>query len=252
MKKLSRLPLSLILMAVFSMELIAQEPEKPGAYDVSSQSHLGGARIYTVNNTDVIGTPLLYDEFKNGRFLFTSNDQSDLVPINYDLLQNEALFKQDEQILILDKKGIKGFVFELPEDFDSSENIQEVYTLQLTNKEFGFTETTPVQVIYNQNGAIQLFALHTVKLVRGNRQDPFTGKITNKYKSDTAYFLKTPDNKMHELRKLRSKELIKAIDSEKELKTFFKENDLDDGSQKDLVRLLAYYDKKITVGENEQ
>lgn len=239
-------------MVFFSVDLKAQaEPEKKSAYNLSELSHLGGTRIYTVNATDVVGTPLLYDEFKNGRFLFTSNNQSEVVPINYDLEQNLILYKKDSQIMILDKENIKGFFFENPQDFDSSESIQEKYALQLTDKEFDLTEPIPVQVLYDQNGAIKLFALHKVKFVRGNRQDPFTGKITNRYKSDTEYFLKTPDNEMHKLRRLRAKDIIKTIgdDSKKELNTFIKQNDLDEKSQKDLVRLLAYYDKKITAGD---
>lgn len=250
MRKSYHIPLSLVLLFIFSVDLKAQEgPEKTTAYDVSRETHLGGSRIYTFKNTDVVDSPLLSDEFKNGRFLFASNNQSDIVPINYDLEQNQILYKKDGQILILENKNIKGFSFELPDDFDSSENIQEVYTLELTDKEFGFAETTPVQVLYNQNGAIKLFALHTVKFVRGNRQDPFTGKITNRYKNDTEYFLETPDNKLHKLRRLKAKEIIKTIggDSKKELNSFIKQNDLDDKSQKDLVNLLAYYDKKITV-----
>lgn len=251
MKKFYHIPLSLILLTLFSVDLNAQvATEKSSAYEVSKQSYLGGTRIYTFNNTDVIGTPLLNDEFKIGRFLFTSNDQSEIVPINYDLEQNLILYKKDGQILVLENENIKGFSFEKPQDFDSSESIQEVYTLPGNDKEFGFTENTPVQVLYNQNGAIKLYALHKVKFVRGNKQDPFSGKITNRYKSDTEYFLETPDNNMHKLRRLRAKDIIKAIGnhSKKELNTFIKQNDLDDKSQKDLVRLLAYYDKKITAG----
>lgn len=251
MKKSYLIPLSLILLVLSAVDMKAQvESEKTSAYDLSEMTHLGGTRIYTVNATDVEGTPLLNDEFKDGRFLFTSGNQSEIVPINYDLEQNLILYKKEGQIMILENANVKGFSFEPPQDFDSTESIQEEYTFQINNNEFDFTEPTPVQVLYDQNGAIKLFAIHKVKFVRGNRQDPFSGKITNRYKTDTEYFLKTPDNNLHKLRRLRAKDIIKAIgdDSKKELNTFIDENDLDEKSERDLVKLLAYYDKEITVG----
>lgn len=251
MKKSYLIPLALIFLILFSVDLKAQVgTEETSAYDLSKLTHLGGTRIYNVNSTDVEGSPLLKENFKNGRFLFTSNNQSKIVPINYDLQRNLMLYKKDGQIMILENENIKGFSFENPKNFDSSGGIQEVYTLQLSDQEFDFTETTPVQVLYDQNGAIKLIALHKVKFVRGNRQDPFTGKITNRYKSDTEYFLETPDNKMHKLRRLRAKDIINAIgdDSKKELHAFIDENNLDKKSQKDLVKLLAYYVEQITAG----
>lgn len=253
MKKLLSVSLFLIPLVFIFVDLKAQtQSDRKGAYNLSEQTYLGGARIYTVNTTDVEGTPLLYDEFKNGRFLFSSSEQSEVVPINYDMEQNEILFKKDGQIMILQKSNIEGFTFELPRDFDSSQDIQEVYTLKLNDEEFGFTEATPVQALYSQNGAVALFALHKVKFVRGNRQDPFSGKITNRYKNETEYFLKTADNEVHKLRRLRAKDIINAIgdDSKKELNRFIKQNDLDEKAEKDLVKLLAYYDNQMADGKD--
>jgi hypothetical protein len=251
MKKSYLFPISLILFTLLSVELRAQVgPEETSAYDLSELTHLGGTRIYNVNSIDVEGTPFLYEEFKNGRFLFTSGRQSEILPINYDLEKNLMLYKKDNQIMILENINIKGFSFEPHQDFDSSESIREQYTFQLHENEFDFNEPIPVQILYDQNGAVKLFALHKVKFIRGNRQDPFTGKITNRYKSDTEYFLKKPGNEMHKLRRLKAKDIINAIgdDSKKELNAFIDENDLDENSQKDLIKLLTYYDKKIKVG----
>ena len=242
MKKTNLIPFSLILLILFSVDLKAQVGlEETSAYDLSDLTHLGGTRIYSVNSTDVVGTPLLKEEFKEGRFLFRSNDESEIVPVNYDLEQNLILYKKDGQIMILENINVRGFVFENP---------HEEYTFRLNDNEFDFTEPTPVQVLYDQNGAIKLFTLHKVKFVRGNRQDPFTGKVTNRYKSETEHFLKTSDNEIHKLRRLRAKDIINAIgdDSKKELSTFIDENNLDDKSEKDLVRLLAYYDREIATG----
>ena len=248
MNKLYLLPFFLILFVVFYVDANAQEwPEKTSAYDLSKQSHLGGTRIYTVNDTEVEGSPLLNEEFKKGRFLFTSGDQSEVVPINYDLERHLILYEEDGQTMILDNLNVKGFILGPPQNSNSWESTQEEYTFRVSNREFDFSEPTPVQVLYNQNGSVKLFALRKVKLVRGNRQDPFSGKTTHRYKSDTEYYLETPDNEMHKLRRLRAKEIIKALgdNSKKELKSYIDENDLDEKSERDLVRLLTYYDNEI-------
>ncbi len=250
MKKLNLIPFSLILLVLFSVDVNAQVgPEETNPYDLSELTHLGGTRIYTVNTTDVEGTPLLNEEFKKGRFIFRSDKKSEIVPINYDLERNLILFKKDDQTLVLENVDIKGFSFETSQDSKSSESVPEEYTFRVNDKEFDLTEPTPVQVLYDQNGAIKLFAVHKRKLVRGHKQDPFTGKVTNRYENETEYYLETPDQEMHKLRRLRAKDIINTIgeDSEKELNTFIDENNIDEKSEKDLVRLLAFYDKEISA-----
>lgn len=250
MKKSYLISFILTLFLLFSIDAKAQvSPEEKEAYDLSELSYLGGTRIYTVNMTEVEGTPFLNEDFKKGRFLFTSGKQSELVPINFDLERNLILYKKDGQTLILENVKIKGFTFEIPPNSDLPASFQEKYTFRLPGNEFNVNGLTPIQVLYDQNGAVKLFAVPRVKLVRGHKQDPFTGKVTNRYENETEYFLKTSDDEIHELRRLRAKDIINAIgdDSKKELNRFIDENNLDDKSEKDLVRLLAYYDKEIAV-----
>lgn len=254
MKNSYRISFILTLFVLFSIDVKAQvSPEEKDAYNLSELSYLGGTRIYTVNLTDIEGTPFLNEEFKKGRFLFTSGKQSELVPINFDLERNLILYKKDSQTMILENVKIKGFTFEDPTNSNLSSNFQEKYTFRLPHSEFNVNGLTPIQVLYDQNGAVKLFAVPRKKLVRGHKQDPFTGKVTNRYENETEYYLKTSDDEIHELRKLRAKDIIKAIgdDSKKELETFIEENDLDEKSHKDLVKLLRYYDKEIIAAVEE-
>jgi hypothetical protein len=253
MKKSYCISFILILLILFTIDAKAQvSPEEKNAYDLSELSYLGGTRIYSVNMTDVEGTPFLNEDFKKGRFLFTSGKQSEVVPINFDLERNLILYKKDSQTLILENVKIKGFTFEKPTNSDLPISFQEKYTFRLPDNEFNVNGLTPIQVLYDQNGAVKLFAVPKVKLVRGHKQDPFTGKVTNRYENETEYFLKTPDDEIHELRRLRAKDIINAIgdDSKKVLNRFIDENDLNEKSEEDLVRLLSYYDNEIAAGNN--
>ncbi|MCP9292110.1 hypothetical protein [Gracilimonas sediminicola] len=221
--------------------------EDPVDYQTVPITNQAGTQIYTEDSKDVVGSPLIKDSFKNGRILFDSNKASEIMPLNFDAYRNQVLFIKDDQIRVLNTNNVRGFVFEKPADFASSDKVQEVFTLQLRNEEFGFREPTPVQVLYNQKTGLKLLALHRSNLMKGNNKDPFTGKVTDRYISDTEYFLQTRDGKITELRRLRDKDIMNVLGKKykKELKSFIKKNDLDGKSQKDLVKLLAYYDTNI-------
>ncbi|PWG74933.1 hypothetical protein DF186_15335, partial [Enterococcus hirae] len=92
-------------------------------------------------------------------------------------------------------------------DFNSSDKVQEVFTLQIRDDALGFNEVTPVQVLYNEGTGLRLLAVHRVSLMKGNSKYPFTGKVTDRYISKTDYYLQTKDGKYKELRRLRDKDI---------------------------------------------
>ncbi len=204
--------------------------------------------IYTENSKDIQGNPLIKDSFENGRILFGDNKASKVMPINYDAYSNQILFIENKQVKILNLNGVKGFVFEKPADFNSSDKVQEVFTLQIRDDALGFEEVTPVQVLYNEGTGLKLLAVHRVSLMKGNSKDPFTGKVTDRYISQTDYYLQTKDGEYNKLRRLRDKDIMRALDRKYrgDLRSFMKSNDLDGRSEKDLVKLLAHYDNNLS------
>lgn len=239
----------LFLTLFFSTDIQAQDD--PVDYQKVEITNPSGTTIYTENNKDIKGSPLIKDSFEDGRILFTSGKATEVMPINYDSYKNEVLFIKDKKVFVLNSTGVKGFMFLPPADFSSTDKVQEVYTLQLRDEEFGFSEPTPVQVLYNEGSGVQLLALHRTNLMKGNTKDPFTGKVTNRYINSTDYFLKKKDGEVVKLRRLRDKEIINALGKKhkKHLRSFMKENDLDGRSEKDLAKLLSYYDENL-VAEN--
>ncbi len=219
----------------------------PVDYQTIEITNSTGTQIYTENTTDVVGSPLLKESFENGRILFTGDKASEVVPINYDAHKNQILFIKNNQIRILNIQNVRGFAFETTANFQQSGKVQEVYTLQLRNEEFGFTEKTPVQVLYNQETGLKLLGVFDVRFMKGNSKDPFTGKVIDRYIPSTTYYLQTHDGNIHKLRRLRDKFIINELPKKhrKQLKSFIKKNDLDGRSQKDLVKLLAHYDANV-------
>lgn len=249
--KLFNYLLSSILFVVFTVALSPQlqaQDDDPVEYNTVDITNRAGTTIYAENNKDIQGNPLIKDSFENGRILFDDNKASKVVPINYDAYKNQILFIENNQIKVLNLNGVKGFVFEEPANFNSSDKVQEVFTLQIRDEALGFSEKTPVQVLYNQGTGLKLLAVHRTSLMKGNSKDPYTGKVTDRYINRTNYFLQTKDGDTKELRRLRDKDIIKALGKEhrKDLRSFMKSNDLDGRSQKDLAKLLAYYDNDLT------
>lgn len=248
--KLFNYLLSSILFVVLTVALstnVQAQDDDPVDYNTVDITNRAGTTIYTENNKDIQGNPLIKDSFENGRILFDGNKASKVMPINYDAYKNQILFIENQQVKVLNLNGVKGFVFEKPANFNASDKVQEVFTLQIRDEALGFSEVTPVQVLYNQGTGLKLLAVHQTNLMKGNSKDPYTGKVTDRYISSTDYFLQTRDGNIKELRRLRDKDIMKALDRKhrKDLRSFMKSNDLDGRSQKDLAKLLAYYDNNL-------
>lgn len=235
----------LLFISVYYSDAQAQNNEVD--YEKVEITNPSGTTIYTENTKDIQGSPLLKDSFENGRVLFTSNKATKVFPINYDSHKNQVLFIEDNQIKVLNTNGVKGFLFEKPDNFMQSDKVQEVFTYQINDEALGFSEPTPVQVLYNQGTGLKLLALHKTNLMRGNSKDPYTGKVTDRYIKVTEYYLQKKNGDIEKLRRLRAKDIIKAVDKEHQrvLRSFMKENSFDDRSQKDLAKMLAYYDNNL-------
>lgn len=239
----------LFIFTALNTEGVQAQVNDPVDYETVEITNSTGTTIYTEDSEDIQGSPLIKKSFENGRILFEGNKASKIMPLNYDSYKNQVLFIENDQIKVLNTttNNVKGFVFETSSDFASSDDVQEVYTLQIRDDALGFTEITPVQVLYNQGNNIQLLALHSTNYFKGNSKDPFTGKVTNRYISSTDYYLQTGEDEYKKLRRLRDKDIIKALGKKhaKQLKAFMKNNDLDGRSQKDLAKLLAFYDNNL-------
>ncbi len=241
--------LTFLFATAFTESATAQNTDEVD-YQTVQITNNAGMTIYSEESKDIQGSPLIKESFENGRILYPDNKASEVVPLNYDAHKNQVLFIKNDQIRVLNTVGVKGFMFEKPEDFEQSDEVQEVFTLQIRDDALGFEEITPVQVLYSQGKGVKLLAVHRANLMRGNTKDPFTGKVVDRYVSGVEYYLQKPNGEFEKLRRLRSKDIIRKLDRShrKALNNFMKENDLDGKSEKDLAKLLAYYDT-LTASE---
>lgn len=246
--KLFFLPAFLMGFTFFAATSVQAQDEDDFDYQTVNITNQAGTTIYAEENKEIEGSPLIKESFENGRILFESGKASQVLPINYDSHKNQVLFIKDDRIMVLNTTGVKGFMFEKPDDFESSDKVQEVYTFQIRNEELGFSEPTPVQVLYNQGTGLKLLAVHETNLLRSNRKDPFTGKQVDRYMNSTEYYLQKHNGDIEKLRKLRAKDIMRQYDRKERraMNNFMDENDLDDRSQKDLAKLMTFIDNNLS------
>lgn len=225
--------ITVLLLSAVTISVQAQEE------DLTQRNIVSGNTIYTTNNNAYTGSPLLKESFENGRILFTNNGVSEMVPINYDTHKNQVLFIKNNEIRVLSMGGVKGFVFEKS---DESQKVQERFTLGLNIPGKKISKQAALQVLYQ--GEVKLLAHHQTSLMKGNSPDPYTGKITDRYVSKTNYYIQKKNGEFVGT-KLRIKNIIKDLPRKhrKELRKFAKENDLDNRSEVDIVKLLTFYDE---------
>lgn len=244
----------LIALAVMLTTLFLSEASQAQDRDVDYETVqiTDGNTIYTENTKDVVGNPLIKDSFENGRILYRDGKASEVYPLNYDANKNQVLFIQDRQVMVLNLNNVKGFIFNTPPDFDQSDKVQEVFSFQVRHEDLDFEEPTPVQVLYSRGTGLQLIAVHESSLMRGNSKDPYTGKVIDRYMSAVEYYLIDKDGELHDLRRLRSRDIIRSLDREYRgpLNDFMDDNNLDGDSQKDLAKLLTYYDNMTNQASN--
>ena len=246
--KLLFLPAFLIGFILFPETSVYAQDEDDFDYQTVNITNQAGTTIYAEDKKETEGSPLIKESFENGRILFESGKASQVLPINYDSYKNQVLFIKDDRIMVLNTNGVKGFMFEKPANFKNSDKVQEVFTFQIRDEELGFSEPTPVQVLYNQGTGLKLLALHETSLMRSNSKDPFTGKQIDRYMNSTEYYLQKHNGDIEKLRRLRAKDIMRQYSRKdrRAMKDFMDENDLDDRSQKDLAKLMTFIDNNMS------
>lgn len=226
--KIILLLLSFILL---SPKITAQVDEYTGKTLISATT------IYTTNEKDYTGSPLLKESFKNGIFTFKNGTRSKIVPINYDSHKNQVLFIEDDQIKVLNTTNIAGFQFII----NKPNEINEQFAYAIKIKGADIPANVPLQVLYN--GKVKLLIYHHTHLLKGNSRDPYTGHITDRYFTKEDYYLVKPDGTFKNT-KLNLKNIVRDLEKSyrKELNTYIRKNSLSRKSTSDVIELLSFYD----------
>ncbi|MDR9419435.1 hypothetical protein [Gracilimonas sp.] len=199
-------------------------------------------RIYTTGTKEVEGSPLLMDSFVPGRVILRDGKMSEIVMLNYDSHRNQLLIKNnDTDVLILDHRNIKEFVFLT----SNRAGVDKRFNYSVRMPELGLEELTPVEILFQgENSGLKLFTVHKTSFSQATRPDPLTGKMVDRYISKSNTYIQKPDGTTEEINRIRISRVIDTFNEDQRelLENYVDDNDLNNRSTEDLIKLLGYFD----------
>jgi hypothetical protein len=181
-----------------------------------------------------IGTPNVYEEFRNGHIYFTSKSVALNNKINYDCFNDRVLLNRGELNYVLDKRKIEFLEFT---EGDSSIVFRQVFLKERRTTVF-------MQVLYS--GKITLYKHHFKTFQEADYDQAYSqDRRYDEYKDNHAWYLSSEDGELQRIRS-RKKSILQVMDPYgKEVEVFMKREKPDLKSDTDLARLAAFYDSLL-------
>ena len=97
-----------------SQEIKAVHPDKP-QYVEFNQLNPGQIIMYNIKSGELIGTPLLHEDFIEGTIYFHTNRKVSNLMINYNIYTGELLYKKEGLVYQVNTNDVLYFTFNDPE-----------------------------------------------------------------------------------------------------------------------------------------
>ena len=192
-----------------------------------------GATLLVDNSSAVEGSPFYINGWENGKVIFKSGKESEVVPLVFNNTENRLFFKKPsgETTFEVNLSDIKGFIF-------TERN--EVFKTGFSSEEFEITPTTPLRILYD--GGTKLVSLHQTVKRSGNTQDPLTGKVTDQYFPFETLLIIREDGSFKKTR-IRKRNMLRDLGTHKdELDDFLNETGNKVKTEQDAIELVKYFD----------
>lgn len=177
------------------------------------------------------GSPYIYDEWQTGKIISVDADVIESVPLNFNGETNGFEIKKGDRYIELDPQWYIRVIIDgkIPEE---DVVFQKNFLPPLKNK---FTR----QVYKGKD--ITIVEDFTAKIETRTINNVGKNEVTKKFYSKTNYYL-IKDRKPT-LFRLRKKVLLPLLGHEKELEQFLKKEKIKLNKEKDLIRLLTFYEE---------
>ncbi len=215
---------------IYSQEIKAVHPDKP-QYVEWNQFNPNQIIMYNLKSGELIGTPLLNEEFMNGTIYFMADRKVSDLMINYNIFTGKLLYKKEGQTYEVNTNDILYFTVTNPEEKEI-QMYQQEFVPQASRSEF-------IQVIYE--GETPLFKRRVKEFRESDYKNPYSdAKRYDEYSDRTIYMVKH-NREMKEL-KLRKKAILELFsDQADQIGVFLKEREINLHNEDDLIKLFDYY-----------
>ncbi|WBL26176.1 hypothetical protein [Zunongwangia sp. HGR-M22] len=207
-----------------------------------SQSDIATGNIsdgYKITRGGTNGTPFLFDEWHVGYGIYANETRSDAQLINYDIHQNNIVYKTtsgSNNIMVLKDSGFKGMI------------IQNSNAKVLLNKIPGYDfeknkkETKYYEIVSPPS---KIVIIEYIKDLDDPNASGWTSSSNNtynaEYKFKTKYYVINNNNKYEEV-KLKNRSVIKIFkDKKAKISRYLEEKNIEIEEPIDLIPVAEYY-----------
>ena len=164
----------------YSQEIKAVHPDKPQYIEIN-QLNPEQIIMYNIVSGELIGTPLLSEDFMRGTIYFhTDRKVSDLM-INYNIFKGELLYKKEGKTYEVNTDDVLYFTVTEPEE-NKIQMYQQEYIPQASRREF-------IQVLYEGNTV--LYKRRVKEFQESDYKNPYSdAKRYDEYRDRTIYMVK--------------------------------------------------------------
>lgn len=199
-------------------------------------------KIIDFNGIDITklkytGSPYLNEEFLPGEIYHKNKLIADKIPIRYNALMDEMEFKTS---------------FEIPDEESSALLKSLDIDVRIMNQVFTFVpyqggvEKGGYFEVLHQDQKHDLFKKYKKKYTPEKKAETsITRDVPAKFTDYPVYYLVRPDGKFIELPSKNRKFADAFIGKEKEINQYRKDNKLNIGDEKDLIRIVKYYNSLL-------
>ena len=184
---------------------------------------------------DTDGTPYLIDDYKNG-FLYDKEGKAKPVFLKYDTYKEEVEVFNDGNPLLIDKRLYPRFVIEYI-DTKTKRKVHYEFTNEISIP--GMEPDKYVQVVVDGD-KYKLIKTYSTVLLQSQDQG-YGGVVTNNYfDNNEDYFIYQVGLDAVELKRLKNKDILKAISDDGTIKNWFKEKRVKIRGEADMAEFINY------------
>lgn len=194
-----------------------------------------GNLIASKSKTETEGTPYFTIKWLKGKIIVKNSKKTRELPVRYNMANNTVEYKRKGKRFIVKASKIEGFII-----LTDKKNIVFKNGYSLEND--GVNSSTLMRVVYG--GSIKLLAHHEAEL-KEDLANYGSATKKNAYHKDIDYYLVVGNGSAIEI-KLEKDDILDALEGKNAtLIDFASKNNLDFADEKDVRRIIRYYDTSI-------
>ncbi|MEM6525781.1 MAG: hypothetical protein AAF693_18425 [Bacteroidota bacterium] len=211
----------LILVTLFSIKTIAQ----------GTVQDVGSGRVLRKQSyTNIVGSPYLYEDWKDGSVTTTDNKKMDGVKLKYDKYKDELVIVKKSVATVISKEQI--LMFEI---YDLDPESLKERTITFT-REYG-----DGYLMIICEGNMTVLKKYSTRLIEIKSNGYGEAGIQKQFSDNEKYYI-IKNDKDREIFKPNKKRLLGyTSDRVDEMKKFMKDNSIDAKSDQDIARFFDYY-----------